>query len=77
MLTELLPSGDRAVPVSNIVCSGEWAVGDYSQAGRNQVVGVFHYGTADGHWGLYDRNQACAQSINLPPSLYQRACSSN
>ena len=76
-LTELLPSGDRAVPVSNIACSGEWAVGDYSQAGRNQVVGVFHYGTADGHWGLDDRNQACAQSINLPPSLYQRACSNN
>ncbi len=77
MLTQLLPAGDRSVPVSDIACSGEWAVANYSEAGRNQVVGVFHYGTADGHWGLYDRNQACAQTINLPPSLYQRACSTN
>ena len=73
-LTAVLPAADRAVAVSGIVCSGEWAVGNYSQDGRNQVVGLFHYGTADGHWGVWERTQACAQTVNLPPALYQRAC---
>ncbi len=76
-LTALLASGDQSAPVSNIACSGEWAIGNYSQAGRNQAVGIFHYGTADGHWGLYPRNTACAAAVNLPPSLYQRACTTN
>ena len=76
-LTALLAPGDRSVPVSDIACSGEWAIADYSQAGRNQVVGIFHYGTADGHWGLYPRNTACAATVNLPPSLYKRACTTS
>ena len=76
-LTALLPSGDQSVPVSGIACSGEWAVGNYSQAGRNQVVGIFHYGTADGHWGLYPKATACAAAVNLPPSLYKQACTTS
>ncbi len=75
-LTALLPQGDQSVPVSDITCSGEWAVGFYTQGG-NQVTGLFHYGTADGHWGTWDRNQACAQADNLPPAIYDKACASN
>ncbi len=76
-LTALLAPGDGSVPVSDIACSDAWAIGNYSQAGRNQVVGIFHYGTADGHWALYPRNTACAATVNVPPSLYKRACTTS
>jgi hypothetical protein len=72
-----LPASDRSAPVSGISCEGEWAVGSYSQQGRNQVIGVFHYGTADGHWGLRDRQQACTTPGMLPSTIDQLACSAD
>ena len=76
-LTALLPQADQSVPVSDITCSGEWAVGFYSEGGKNQATGLFHYGTGDGHWGTWDRDQACGQADTLPTAIFDKACASN